>query len=411
MFYNFFLFLSFFLFLPKYFFHKKPLKLFERLGLRKYWIKIPNGKKLIWVHASSLGELKAASGLIKSLKEHGHILVSVFSDTGYKEAKSMSFVDDVIYLPVDFSFVMRPLLKSLKPYLVVIVETEFWYNFLRYAKFFGAKVVLVSGKLSQRSFKRYKKLSFFFRKVFSYIDHFIVQNTTYATRFENLGIGKEKISVGGNLKFDFSPPTLSNKEEIEFKNKLMVTNDDIVVTIASTHHPEEQMLLSILTQVAEKIGNLKVLLAPRHPNRFLEVEKILKEKKTAYCVLDNVKDTARVILVNKMGMLNSCYQVSNLAIVGGSFISHIGGHNILEPIFFRVPVIFGPYMEKQYDLVNNVLHYNCGKQIPIGELANFLLNIFTKKTQLNSMRANCEIFLKNKPHALNITLKNLVKHF
>ena len=359
---------------------KKRSALLQRIGYKNYSFSIPENKKVIWLHAVSVGEAKAAQSLVRKIKEDYpdcYLIVSSTTNTGHKEAKkSLSLADSFVFFPIDFSWTVKKLLKKVNPSLVIFVESDFWYNFLKASKDLGAKTCLVSGKISEKSLSRFKNISFFAKKMFSFFDVICTQSDLHTYRFLQLGLDRRKIKTSGNLKYDNKPAHLSLEEKQKWNDLFKIKQEDLVITIGSTHSPEEEMFLDAFSSLLKQKHNIKLLLVPRHPERFKAVAQILKKKGLAFSKFsekENIKDK-QILLVDTMGFLNSCYQLSNLAIVGGSFTEKIGGHNILEPIFFNVPVIFGPFMHSQKDLESLILESRCGIQIKKEEISSFVLH-------------------------------------
>lgn len=353
----------------------------KRLGSGFPLIK-KDGRPLIWVHAVSLGETKAVAALVKEMKAKFNNPVIVFStttETGHVESCRSISADHHVYLPFDFGWVINPIIRKIAPDLLVLCESDFWYNLLKSAKKAGAKTVLVNGKLSQKSMERFKKVSFFTEKLFSYIDLFCVQSHLYAKRFEEIGVPAQKIAVTGNMKFDGDYAKLPAQKLSDWRNELGIAPLDPVLVIGSSHHPEETQLLEALPPVWKQFPDLKVLLVPRHPERFNEVAGILQKKSINYRRLSEKKHnglSAPVILIDAMGLLRKCYQLADVAIVAGSFTPKVGGHNILEPSWYGVPVIFGPHMHTQPDLVDLMKEYGAGIQVEPEKLTDELLSFF-----------------------------------
>lgn len=351
----------------------------QRLGIGVP--EIDKDRFTVWIHAVSLGEARAAAALAKKIKESYPeccLIISTITETGQRDAKkSIPFADHYLYLPFDFSFTVKRVLNKIKPQLVVLVETDFWFNFLTEAHKNGAKIALVNGKLSERSTNRYQTFKFFADKLFSSIDLFCVQTEEYKERFLKIGVPSEKVVVTGNMKFDHDYPVISALEKEEWMQKLNLSKDHPVLTIASTHNPEEAELLSVLEKVWEKHPELKVLIAPRHPERFQEVATLCTTKKLAFSTFSSLKNAnikpEKLVLIDVMGKVKTLFQVSNLAIVAGSFGSHIGGHNILEPSAYGIPVIFGPHMHEQSELLNFSIHYKAGCQTSLNELSDKII--------------------------------------
>lgn len=297
------------------------------------------------------------------------IVISITTETGLAEAKrSMPELDHYFYLPLDFSWTMRRLTNRIKPDLLILVESDFWYNLVSYNK----KVVLVNGKISETSQSRFKFFSFFTKKLFSEFDLFCLQSQRFASRFEALGVCPSQIVVTGNLKFDQPCPRLDIDR---WRSDLGITPQDKVITLGSTHDPEEEQLISAIEPLFDQFQNLKILLVPRHPERFSAVAALLDKKKIHYAKFSDhlpKQGNERVLLIDAMGILSACYRLSDIAIVGGSYVRHVGGHNIFEPAALGIPVLFGPHMETQKDLVDIVVHSGAGKQVPLSGLASTL---------------------------------------
>lgn len=332
--------------LPKWLLQKKYKgSVKQRLGL-----KLPpetEHKKNIWIHMVSVGESRAMIPIYEHLKNEypdAAIHLSSTTKTGHEEAKrSLPGAANYFFLPLDYSWTMRAFCERLKPDLLLLAESDFWYHLMRSVKERGGKVILLNGKISEKSAGRYAK--FPSKRLFDQIDQLLVQNTTYAKRFQSLHIPEEKIAITGNLKLSIAPKLLSEEEKIAAQKALGLTHEDRVLTLASTHEHEEEL---ILPHIPKKY---KVLVAARHPERFARL-------KTRYL------GHPHIIIVEKMGILPTCFQISELAIIGGSFIPGVGGHNIYEPIQSGIPVIFGPFMEAQSDLVELILSENAGVQTP-----------------------------------------------
>lgn len=369
--------------LPKFYFdkvfkNKKRSHLLYRLGIKKYNVKIPENRTVYWVHAVSMGETKACISLLKKIKENNpdcFIVFSSITETGHAQAKKdLSFVDFLMFLPFDFSWIMKRLMKAFRPSHVILIETDIWYNFLKYAKKVNAKTSIVSAKISKRSKKRLLSFKFFAKKLFSNVDLICAQNDLYKDRF--LSVCDKQVVVTGNLKYD-SSVVLLNDYEINKLQKLVGTD---VFTIASTHHPEESLIFDVLSSVFEKNKNVRVFVAPRHPERFNTVKSILLEKDIPFVNFSEIEKITNenVIFVDSMGKLNICYQLSKFAIVGGSFTDRIGGHNVLEPIMYSCFSVFGNNMSSQEDMKRLVLENKCGQQLTIEDLESFILYQFDK---------------------------------
>ena len=385
-----------------YFIKKKYTQsLARRLGFN--FPLITKGKrKLVWIHAVSVGETKAVSSLVKTIRnqlDNPIIVISSITETGYAEAKrSLAYADYHVYLPLDLRFIIRPIIKRASPDLVILVETDFWYNFLKGAKDFGAVIALVNGKISERSFRRFQKVPFFTKKLFSFFNIFCLQSKHYQERFKALPIDENKIQITGNLKFDDEYPSLTKEQHEAWKQQLQITDENQVVVVGSSHDPEEKLILEQFKDVWAELPHAKLMLVPRHPERFNEVAALLEKENIPYMRFSQFPTApikAKVILIDAMGLLRKCYQLADLAIVAGSYIARVGGHNILEPSWYGVPVIYGPYMHSQPELIELVQEYRSGQQVPMDKLGKTVLELLKNSEQRKEIGKNGRRMLKD----------------
>lgn len=392
LFYNLALCMGFLCYLPKLLIKKKAgATLRERLGF--CLIPQKTKKKLVWMHAVSMGETKALAPLASLLAKDPdvEIVVSSGTATGHAEAKrTIPEASYYFYFPIDFSWTIRRLLKKLKPDQVILCESDFWWNFLTLSKASGADVFLVNGKISARSAHRFCLFKPFARSLFGSFTHLFIQNQTYYDRFKKLVPDSQKMEITGNLKLDHVHPALSSEEKNQWKKQLGLHEGDFVIVAGSTHKTEEELVLSAI----QNIPKAKLLLVPRHPERFDEVEELIKRKGFSYCRFSYIgtdkmeKEAHQIILVDAMGVLKKIYQLADVAIVCGSFVTHVGGHNILEPSEYGVPILFGPYMHTQPELVSLALEFKAGLQVEGGALASTLCTLQKNPEQLKTLGQN-----------------------
>jgi 3-deoxy-D-manno-octulosonic-acid transferase len=366
--------------------------------------KAPHSEKkapVIWLHGVSVGETKALSTLVPHIRKtypSAFIVVSTVTETGQKEAKRLiTQADEFCYLPLDFSWIIRPFVKRLKPSLLILVEGDFWYHLLKEVKQSGGSVVVVNGKMSERSFKRFSLLKSFRKALFEQVDTFCVQSKLYFNRFIELGIDEEKLCVIGNLKYDISLEQEPLVDQKLWKEKLGIQKRDFVLTVGSTHEGEEAFILKILKSFWSRYPHLKMVLAPRHPERVSAVKKLLKKEGLSFwSYLAEEKPTGKekVILIDGVGILPRCYRIADLAIVGGSFIPGIGGHDIFEPAKMGIPPIFGPYMDHQLELVQKLTEVGIGKQTAPHQLPALLETYFSNPDKIQEEGAKGIAFAK-----------------
>lgn len=355
----------------------------EKLGFKLPTFLLPSQGLRIWVHSVSVGETKAAAVLVKKIRDNipdAQIVISTTTETGLAEARrSMPGLSHYFLLPLDFSWTIRRLVNRICPDLLILVESDFWLNLVTHVK----PVVLVNGKISETSLTRFLLFPSFTKRLFGAIDHFCVQSDRFAKRFEALGVDPQKITVTGNLKLD--QPT-SHIDVESLRKELGISSHDRVIVIGSTHEMEEERLMEALKPLWDHFSTLKIILVPRHPERFSKVASELAKNGIDFARFSEpVKKPAKVILVDRMGVLTACYQIAEIAIVGGSFVPGVGGHNIFEPAALGVPVLFGPYMESQKDLVDLVVGGKAGQSVTLAEIGAVIEKIL--KTPSQEMRA------------------------
>ncbi len=334
-----------------------PIEYFKRPSdIRKRWLKERvgvfedsseiNKKNTIWIHAVSVGEVISAEAFIKKLNAlypDFNIILSTVTDTGQKVAKErLSNIAQIIYVPFDLSFCVKKTIDYFKPSLMIIMETELWPNIIRECKKKLIPVILINGRISEKSFKGYKRLGFFMHDILKNIDKFCMQNELYAERIKKLGAMPAKICVTGNFKFDTKPPSEPPEWTKFLKGRVIVAG--------STHYPEEDIILNTYIKLMSIFPDLILILAPRHPERFKEVEELVKNKALRYIKKTDLRHNSAplsgsiVIILDVIGELASTYGCCEIAIIGGSFIKH-GGQNPLEPAYWSKGIICGPSME------------------------------------------------------------------
>lgn len=351
----------------------------------------------IWVHAVSVGEVIAAVPILKKLKTKypsRDIILSTITDTGQKVARERSPEGTkVIYLPFDIPAVLNKVLKQARPELLIVIETELWPNMFRIFKGKGIPVILLNGRISEKSFSGYKKVAFFMRKVLSNVDFFGMQDEQYAGRVVSLGADSRRVQNLGNLKFDANPPSQVPPWASKIRGP--------VITAGSTHEGEEELITSMYIELKKDFPELNLIIAPRHPERFKSVEDMLKVRNMPFlkrsAILPNHKAgtiSGAVILLDSVGELSAVYGTSDIVIVGKSFRGY-GGQNPLEPAFWGKPVICGPHMEN-FPVIRDF--YDAGAAVEVSEerlyhkLRELLLS--PEKAKVAGMKAQ-ELYRKN----------------
>ncbi len=372
--YSFLLTVGFFIMLPRLIFRRKYAAGFrQRLG------RLPDfdalGKPIIWLHCVSVGETNAARPLVKRLREDfpdHSLVVSTTTLTGQTLAKKVFIADAalVFYFPFDWKFSVRRALDKIKPEIVLLMETEIWFNFIREAGKAGAKVVLVNGRLSEKSANRYAIIRRTMQRVLHYFDLMLMQNQKDAKRILGLGTRGTKVRVTGNLKFDQEFDDDESRLTGEFRARFAPTKDAPLIVAASTHAPEESLILEAFKKVHQSARAKKkprLMLAPRHPERFAEVENLIKATDFTFAKRSDAQflndDHAEIILLDSIGELRAALPLAEIVFVGGSLIPH-GGQSVLEPATTRKAIVCGFYTMNFEAAVKEFLAQNALIQLP-----------------------------------------------
>ena len=345
----------------------------ERLGCYSpEQLQVLQGNKTIWIHAVSVGETRAAKPLIKQIRQKYSdylILVSNVTETGHAIALEDKDVDLCLFFPFDFSWAVRRALSLVNPELIIIVETEIWPNFTKQAQQLNIPMILVNGRISDRSFPRYRFVRFLLRPILDRFSAFCMQSQTDAERIAALGAPDGRVENTGNLKFDHDLINMTTEQVLQKKNQYRVPGNVAVLVAGSTHDGEEKQLLEAYRQIATQLDReLILILIPRHPERKRDVQSLLKELKFDYQLRsslsngDTLLSPGDVLLVDTLGEVLDFYSVSDLVFVGGSLVP-IGGHNLLEAALLSKPVLFGPHVHNFKEISAKLIRAGAGVKV------------------------------------------------
>jgi len=319
----------------------------ERFGwYSKAKLEKLRGMRPIWIHAASVGEVGAAGTLIGALKAIApdrKVVFSTFTDTGNAMAQRCAGADAAVFLPLDHPLIVRRALTQLDPVALIVIETEIWPNLLHQAYKLGIPTLLLSGRLSERALTRYWILRGFFRRVIQCFSALGMQSGDDSVRITRLGAEAKRVMVTGNLKRVARMP--AGDDDIEAICDAGATRPLLVV--GSSHQGEEEILLEVFMTLKKQFPDLQLAVAPRHPERFGEVEKLLRASGLGFAKKSQIDGRLGfdqdVMLINTLGDLSKYYARADIVFVGGSLVE-VGGHNLLEPAFFKKPILFGPAM-------------------------------------------------------------------
>ena len=328
----------------------------ERLGRVPQRLLRESCEETIWIHAVSVGEVLAVSGLVAELRRQlpgWKIVVSTTTDTGQKLARQRFGEDNVFYLPLDLPFAVRAYFRALRPRLLVLAESEFWPNLLHCARQSGASVAVVNARISDRSLPGYLRFGMLFRRILQDVDLFLAQSDEDARRLIQIGARAERVNVGGNLKFEVKPPA---RAAIASQVSAAMQREKLgpVIVAGSTLDGEESMLVDAFHAVIARYPSALLLLAPRHPERFDAVANLLESSGSLYQRRSRWDGRApiagSVFLLDTIGELAGLYEFADLAFIGGSLVPR-GGHNVLEAAQFGKTILVGPSTENFRDII------------------------------------------------------------
>src|SRR6266851_5976808 len=359
----------------------------QRLGYLPLSFNV-DGEQSIWIHAVSVGEALTARALAEDLKARYprlRLFLSTTTIAGQQVARrSLQHVDAVFYFPFDWAFIVRRTLNIVRPRVFIMMETEIWPNLLRLCRARGVKTVVINGRISSRSHPRYRLIRPFFRRVLADVDRFCMQSEESARRLIELGADPSRVSVTGSLKFDSleAPTPISHGKPRERVLRFFrLAPGRVVIVAGSTLRGEEAAVLRAFARVKTTQPTAMVILAPRHPERFGEVERLAREAgfvavRRSDLPID-AEPRADVVVLDTLGELAQLYQVATAVFVGGSLVDN-GGHNILEPAIFGKPIVFGPHMQNFKEIAAAFLSNDAAIQVQTErELNTALLALVT----------------------------------
>jgi len=388
-----------------------------RTAFRERFGKVPahltevTARPTIWIHAVSVGEVLAISGLVGELRNafpQFRMVISTTTDAGQKLARTRFGEANVFYFPLDFGFAVRPYLRTLKPRLIILAETEFWPNFLRLSHRSGSRVAVVNARISNRSLPGYRRFRWALRGILRHVDLFLAQTQEDATRLQHIGAQSDRVRVSGNLKFDVPVPPataiLSSLRE-EFQR----AGARPVIVCGSTVEGEEPLLLTAFQNVLVSHPSAVMILAPRHPERFSEVAELLERNKIRFWRRSSWNHEAivsGVLLVDSIGELASLYSLGDIAFVGGSLVPR-GGHNIIEPAQYGIPIIVGNHTENFRDIVGLFLDRDAVRIVETAALSQAWMELLFNDADRQALGQRGAETLKTQTGATQRTLAAL----
>jgi len=358
----------------------------------------------IWMHAVSLGEAISIRGLVEELRRaypHKKFVLSTVTATGNKIAREIAQPGDfVTYLPLDFSFTVKKVINKINPGLFIIAETEIWPNLITYLSHKGVPIVTVNARISDASFRGYSAIKPLIKPILNKISLFCAQADTDSQRLKQLGVSSDKIKITGNMKFDQNDYTDLQKDCTDYRLKLGLEPGDKLLVAGSTHPQEEEIIIAAYKKLLNKFSSLKLLIAPRHPERSTEIEKIVLKSGFSAIRVSRLAGLAvsgsnpqTVFILDIVGSLMGFYAAADIVFVGGSLIAK-GGHNILEPASCAKPVIFGPHMFNFRDITKLFLENNAAIMVSTAaELEVQVAELLENNTKASQLTKNAALVI------------------
>ncbi len=365
-----------------------PYLLYQAVRYRKYVRSLPqrlgilpvsfnlDGDESIWIHAVSVGEVLTARALLPELREcypRLRIFLSTTTMTGQQIARNnLQYVDEVFYFPFDFTIIVNRTLRLVKPKLFIMMETEIWPNLLRACRRANVRTMLVNGRISSRSYPRYRLVRWFFRRVLKDVDRFCMQSEESARRLIDIGADGDRVTVTGSLKFDsleLPGTAAADRGRNRVLRYFRIGPDRPVFIAASTLKGEEEYVLEAFQAVRATMTDALLIVAPRKPERFDEVERMARRAGWRVMRRSELRVDSEprcdVVVLDTIGELAHVFQVATAVFVGGSLVD-AGGHNILEPAVFGKPIVFGPHMQNFAEIAQAFLENGAAIQIQSG---------------------------------------------
>lgn len=392
----------------------------ERLGIYRQDLKsILQGRQVVWVHAVSVGETRAAIPLIKALRREypaAQLVLSNVTETGRKIASSLKDIDHFIFFPFDLRWAVRKVMEIVKPDLIVLVETEIWPNFVLEAKRRKIPLVLVNGRISDRSFPRYRMAGRILPPILDSIADFCMQTEQDSRRIRALGAAAGRVQVTGNLKFDMAPPNIVTGDIASLRREYGLPADSVIWVAGSTHEGEERIIVDVHQKLRLVFPSLRLVLVPRHPERCRQVFDELGKMNIFARYRSEVESQTmvlasdEVLIVDTLGEMLKLYSLSDIVFVGGSLVP-IGGHNVLEASLVKKPVLFGPYMNNFKEIARLLKKAHGGLQVKdADDLFRQMKILLDNPTEAERIGDNGKYLIEANQGTTEKVLKVLARH-
>lgn len=371
-----------------------------------------DGERSLWIHAVSVGEVLAAQPLLPALRTRfprHRLFLSTTTMTGNAvAARSARDLDGLFYAPFDWPGPVRRALSLVKPELLVLVETELWPNLIHEARRHGTRVAVVNGRMSDRSFRRYRRIRLFLRRVLEEVNLFLVQGDAHARRLQALGAPPDRVRVAGSLKYEAAAP---GPPPGSLARLLERTPAGPLWIAGSTAGGEEELVLQAFGKVRQQVAHASLLIAPRHPERCDEVQAVIETAGYGCCRRSTMKPGAwkdgDVLLLDTLGELARLYGLASVVFIGKTLVS-FGGHNIVEPASAGRPVVVGPHMENFQEIADEFLSEEALVQVRTPEeLGDEVASLMRDEARRRALGARARELVERNRGAIQKTVEAL----
>lgn len=348
------------------------------------------GEQVLWFHAVSVGEVKQLDVLFREIHRRRlpwRCVVSTTTKSGYDLARMCYLDKTVFYCPLDFTWAVARAMRQVQPDMLVLAELELWPNLIRAADNRGVAVAIVNGRLSERSFRGYRRLRWMIAPLLRRLSLVATQTSEYADRFERLGLPADRLRVSGTLKFDGVETDRDNARSRQLRSLAQLDDAAPVFMAGSTCDGEEPIVLDAYQKLLGEFPTLQLILVPRHPDRFELVARLLVDRRLAFVRRSQLGGKGNVtkqpiLLVDTIGELSHWWAAADVAFVGGSLASGRGGQNMIEPAAYGAAVCFGPDTGNFRDVVENLLARDAAVVVQHAEeLADFVRHMLSDRSE------------------------------
>lgn len=404
--YDFFFFLFSIFYLPFFFIKGKHRGGFlQRLGVVPQNVRTRlAGKKIIWVHAVSVGEMSQGVRFAHELKKRVDgvtIVLTATTAAGRELAEKLKSPDDTaLYFPVDFRSCIRAFIRTVNPCALVILETEIWPNLIFELSAKKIPIFIVNARVSDKAIKSYRRVKFLLKPLLNRLTQAAAQDHGMRGRFVELGMDARRVTATGNMKFDWTPP-LGGHDVVEKIQWHFLKHGDFLLVAGSTHEGEEEILFELFKSIRAKNPAFKLLIAPRHLNRLEAIR--------AQAAAMHIAQSDGFFLLDEMGVLANCYRLADLVFIGGSLVP-VGGHNLVEPAYFEKPILFGPFMQNFKEMADIFKRENAAIEVPDREaLETAVLSLFSDASRRRTLGAAAKKLLGAHQGATERNIQIIVK--